>query len=200
LDADRRHAALVNRVTGAVDHHDLGGQEDAGDRGAIGAGIDRAVAVKARTVSQFTVNRAANGPKPFKTQADIDKAQRGVQRMLAKARRKREAEEAAKGRFTAEVDETAPLAVVKVQYIEVICDDPAGTNELAFWYAQADKAGTSCSAGVGCFQLPQRPQSVSSFRHPRRHAPDVIAGEVYVRPAERREMDKQLVWNLLGLA
>ena len=41
---------------------------------------------------------------------------------------------------------------------------------------------------------------ISGQSHPRRHAPDVIAGEVYVLPAERREMDEQLVRNLLGLA
>lgn len=43
--------------------------------------------MKTGTIGSFTVDLSANGPKPFKTQADIDKAQRRLQRLLAKHRK-----------------------------------------------------------------------------------------------------------------
>ncbi len=44
---------------------------------------------------------------------------------------------------------------------------------------------------------PERPQSVTVFRRAVRGAPDVVAGEVHVLPAERREMGEQLVRHIL---
>jgi hypothetical protein len=47
--------------------------------------------------------------------------------------------------------------------------------------------------------MAQRPQSVGVFRHALRGLPDVVAGQVDVLPAERREVGEQLVGDVLQL-
>ena len=53
-----------------------------------------------------------------------------------------------------------------------------------------------CEAG----HRPERPQSVSVFRHALLCGPDVIAGEVHMLPAERRQMGQKMIGHILGLA
>ena len=49
-------------------------------------------------------------------------------------------------------------------------------------------------------QWPKRPESVRVFRCLIRGRPDVIAGQIDVLPAKRRQMREQFVWDLLGRA
>jgi hypothetical protein len=55
-------------------------------------------------------------------------------------------------------------------------------------------------SGVELGDRPERPQSVTVFRHSARGAPDVVAREIHVLPTERREVGEQAVGHVLGLS